>query len=101
MTDPRNNKETINKFELFIKDLTEKELSLLNKMVIHRFKLMGKAQALIAMSTLKVGDNVRWDGKDGIVRRGVILRLNHKTASVKFGDEGYWQVSPQLLIKEN
>ena len=101
MIDPGNNPETIRRFELFIEKLTEKELSLLNKMVIHRFKLIGKAQALLAISRLKIGDKVWWDGKDGIIRRGIIIRLNHKTASVKIGEEGYWQVSPQFLNKED
>lgn len=101
MSEVDNTNSIIRKFELLIKDLTEHELTILNQMVVERIRLMHKAVAIISMSKLNVGDRVSWMGSDGINRSGVILKLNHKTASVKIGKDGYWNVSPQLLKKEN
>ena len=102
MTEQEKLDATICKFALFIQDLTDKELSLLNKMVVDRNKMMRKAKTLFTLSALKIGDTVRWQGKDGMTYRGTIIRLNHKTASVRRAgdDEGWWKISPQLLTKE-
>ncbi|MEO5641838.1 MAG: hypothetical protein ABIQ40_20675 [Bacteroidia bacterium] len=89
------------KFEKLILDLKYHELFLLHEMVVARIKLINKASALVSMSRLKIGDRVSWDGRNGEKREGIIIRLNSKTASVKVGDEAYWNVSPQLLKKEN
>jgi hypothetical protein len=101
MSDIDNTNAIIHKFEPLLKELTQYELTILNKMVVDRIKLMHKAGALISMAGLRIGDRVSWNGSDGIARTGIIIRLNSKTASVNIGDEGYWKVSPQLLRKEN
>lgn len=101
MTEVDNTNAIIKKFEPLLKDLSLYELIILNKMAVERIRLMQKAGALISMSALNVGDRVSWNGRDGIVRTGIIIRLNSKTASVKIGDEGYWKVPPHLLRKEN
>lgn len=101
MPEVDNTHAIIRKFEPLLKELSEHELIILNKMVVERIRLMHKAGALISMSKLNIGDRVSWDGSDGIVRTGIIIRLNNKTASVKTGAEEYWKVSPQLLRKEN
>lgn len=87
------------RFEPILKDLSEHELMILNKMVVERLRLMHKAASLLHLTKFNIGDRVSWDGSDGVVRTGVIIRLNRKTASVKTGEEGYWNVSPQLLRK--
>jgi len=96
-----NTNAIIRKFEPLLGGLTYHELTVLNKMVVERIRLMHKADALVSMSKFHIGDCVSWDGKDGIVRTGIIIRLNNKTASVKIADEGHWNVSPQLLRKVN
>jgi hypothetical protein len=95
-----NTQAIINKFEPLLKGLSNHELSILNKMVVERIRLMHRAGSLVSMSQFTIGDRVSWSGSDGIMRTGIIIRLNHKTASVKIGNEGYWKVSPQLLRKE-
>ena len=95
-----NTHAIMRRFEPLLKDLSGHELTILNQMIVDRIRLMNKAGALISMSTLNIGDRVSWDGSDGIIRTGIIIRLNQKTASIKVGDEGYWKVSPQLLRKE-
>lgn len=101
MSEVDNTNSIIRKFEPLLEGLSNHELTILNKMVVERIRLMHKAGALVYMSKLNIGDRVSWNGSDGIVRTGIIIRLNHKTASIKIGDEGYWKVSPQLLRKEN
>lgn len=92
-----NTHSIIRKFEPFLKDLTQHELVVLNKMVVERIRLMHKPESLISMTKFNTGDRVSWAGSDDTVHTGIIIRLNNKTASVKVGDEGYWKVSPQLL----
>ena len=101
MAELDNTESVIRKLEPVLKGLSFHELTILNKMVVDRIRTIQKAGALVSMSKFNVGDRVFWDGNDGIVRMGIIIRLNHKTASVKTGNEGYWNVSPQLLRKEN
>lgn len=92
-----NTEATIRKFEPMLNELNLPELQILNRMVVQRIRFYQKAKTLTAMSRFHVGDRVSWDGSDGIVRTGIITRLNQKTASVKVGYEEYWKVSPQLL----
>ena len=101
MIDIDNTNAIIRKFEPLVISLTAQELTILNQMVVERIRLINKAGALASMSKLNIGDRVSWDGRDGTVRIGIIIRLNHKTASVKIGNNEHWNVSPQLLRKEN
>ena len=100
MSELDNTNAILRKFEPMLAGLSFQELTILNKMVVDRIRLMHKAGALVSMSKFNVGDRVSWNGKDGMSRTGIITRLNQKTASVKIGDKEYWNVSPQLLIKE-
>ncbi len=100
MSNIDNTQALIRKLEPLLKDLSYHELTVLNKLVLERIRLVHKANTLISMSQFHVGDRVSWDGNDGIVRTGVIFRLNQKTVSVRTGNEGYWNVSPQFLRKE-
>ena len=100
MSELDNTTAIIRKFEPLLEGLTYQELTVLNNMVVERIRLMQKAEALIWMSKFHVGDRVSWMGRDGTTHSGILVRLNQKTVSVKTGDEGQWNVSPQLLRKE-
>lgn len=97
MSEIDNTQAIMRKFEPILKDLSEHELVILNRMIVERLRLMHKATSLLHLTKFNIGDRVSWDGSDGVIRTGVIIRLNNRTASVKTGDEGYWKVSPQLL----
>lgn len=96
-----NTNAIIRKFEPLLEGLSNNELTILNQMVVARLRLMQKAGALISISKFNVGNRVSWNGRDGTVRVGVIIRLNQKTASITTGNKEYWNVSPQLLRKED
>lgn len=100
MSEADNTNAIIRKFEPILKGLSFYELSVLNRMVVNRIRLMQKAGALVSMSQFHVGDRVSWDGTDGIIRIGIVTRLNQKTISVKTGEKGHWNVTPQFLRKE-
>ncbi len=101
MSEVDNTNAILRKFEPVLHGLTIQELSILNKMVVERMRLIQKAGAIVSMSKFNISDRVSWDGSDGVTHIGIIIRLNHKTASVKTDHNGYWNVSPQLLRKEN
>jgi hypothetical protein len=44
---------------------------------------------------------LRFTANDGMLRRGVILRLNRKTGSLQTNGGHLWKVSPGLLRKAN
>ncbi len=94
-----NTPSIIRKFEPILTGLTRHELLVLNKMVVERLRLMDKAESLLSLTKFNVGDAVAWDGSDGKVHSGIIIRLNNKTASIKVGTNEHWKVSPQLLRK--
>ena len=101
MSEIDNTNAIIRKFEPVIEGLSYNELSILNQMVVERIRLMQKAEALVSMSKFNIGDRVSWAGRDGFVHVGIIQRINHKSISVKVDENGHWNVSPQLLRKEN
>ena len=100
-SDLDNTNSIIRKFEPMLKGLSYLELTVLNKMVVNRIRLLYKAGTLVSMSQFDLGDRVSWDASDGIRRTGIVTRLNQNTLSVKTTDHGHWNVSPQLLTKEN
>lgn len=101
MSELDNTEAIVRKFEPVVTGLSLHELTVLNRMVVERIRTIQKAGAIMYMSKFNVGDRVFWDGKDGERRSGIIMRLNHKTASVKTSEDGYWKVSPHFLNKEH
>lgn len=100
MSELDNKAAIIRKLEPLLSNLSGYELTVLNRMIVERVQLRNKAEELISMSKFNVGERVSFNGSDGIVRTGIIIRMNRKTASVKINDNTYWTVSPQLLRKE-
>lgn len=96
-----NTEAIIKKFQPVVESASLHELTVLNKMVVQRIRLMHKANTVVSLASFNIGDRVTWWGSDGVQRTGIIIRINQKTVSVKVSDEGfYWNVSPQLLKKD-
>jgi hypothetical protein len=87
-------------YEIPLNNLSFQELKWLNQMVLKRIKFIHHLNTMGSLSKLHIGDKVKWTDYDGMERKGVIIRINAKTASVQSDDDnGWWRISPHLLTK--
>jgi len=84
-----------------IKNLNEEDLLLVNRLIIERLKLISQAKSIRLMADFSSGDRIWFHGPDGQSKKGTILRLNKKTASIRTGDGHTWNVHPGFLKKES
>ncbi|MDR7151507.1 hypothetical protein J2W49_003483 [Hydrogenophaga palleronii] len=97
-----SSKQTILDRELFteaLRHMGEEDLLYLNRMVIERLNLLAQAKSTVELAQFAEGDRVHFTTNDGSVKRGIVLRLNKKTASVRTDEGQSWKVSPGLLSK--
>lgn len=99
MSSLMNDKE-IKRIEDFIKSLGENELVYINRLVIERLKLLSQERSTKQMMRFNIGERVSFITPDGAMKRGIITKINKKTASVDTSDGGQWNVSPGLLSHE-
>ncbi|MFV0680716.1 hypothetical protein [Ottowia sp.] len=95
-------KQTLLDREMFtqaLRHMGEDDLLYLNRMVVERLNLLAQAKSTVALAQFAEGDRVQFTANDGSVKRGVVLRLNKKTASVRTDEGQNWKVSPGLLSK--
>jgi hypothetical protein len=96
-------KRTVLDRELFVQALRhmdEDDLLYLNRMVVERLNLLAQARSTVQLAQFAEGDRVEFTSNDGAIKRGTVLRLNKKTASVLTDDAQNWKVSPALLRKQ-
>jgi hypothetical protein len=86
-------KNTIN-----LDDLSEKELLDLNREIIRRLELHRNMRRQSQLMAFRIGDKVVFETELGPIK-GMIVRLNQKTATVETDDGRSWRVSPGLLSK--
>lgn len=97
-----SSKQTLLDRELFVQALRhmgQEDLLFLNRMVVERLTLLAQARSTVQLAKFAQGDRVEFTTQDGIVKHGVVLRLNKKTASLRTDDAQNWKVSPALLRK--
>ena len=83
--------------EFDVDKLNREELLELNRRIVERLKHLSNRETLEISKKFRVEDMVEFrSGKTMI--RGVIIRINRKTLSVKT-KEGQWNVPPQFLKK--
>ena len=88
--------------ELFVQALrhmSEEDLLFLNRMVVERLNLLAQARSTVQLAQFAEGDRIEFTTSDGVVKQGVVVRLNKKTASLRRDDAQNWKVSPSLLRK--
>ena len=88
--------------ELFVQALrhmSEEDLLFLNRMVVERLNLLAQARSTVQLAQFAEGDRVEFTTSDGVIKQGVVVRLNKKTASLRTDDAQSWKVSPSLLRK--
>jgi hypothetical protein len=95
-------KHTVLDRELFtqaLRHMGEADLLYLNRMVIERLNLLAQARSTVQLAQFAEGDHVHFTTNEGLMKHGVVVRLNKKTASLLTEDGQNWKVSPALLHK--
>ena len=98
-----SSKQTLLDRELFVqalRHLGEDDLVYLNRMVVERLNLLAQARSTVQLAQFAEGDRVEFSTSDGTLKRGTVMRLNKKTASLLTDDGQNWKVSPALLRKQ-
>ncbi len=88
------------KWEPILEDLNYFDLHVLNTMIVNRMRMIRQTGTVMTMSKFNIGDMVSWYGNDEVRRTGKIIKMNSKSVSVLINNQGYWNVSPELLNKE-
>lgn len=83
--------------ELDIDGLDIAALMALNARVVERLQFLHQQKTTAALQEIKIGSAVMFEGPDGVVIHGIVIRRNRKTVSVHADDERQWNVSPSLL----
>ena len=91
------NQLDIPKVEDFIKQLNEQELRYLNRLIVDRLNILSQVKSSVKMAAFHNGQRVSFVDSDGLERKGHIIRLNKKTASITTDDGHQWNVAPGLL----
>ena len=66
-------------------------------LAVEAIKLRRTALARGSVRSLRIGDSVRFKNRNGSHQRGVVTKLNRKTAVVDCGAGGSWRVTASLL----
>ena len=66
-------------------------------LAVEAIKLRRTALARGSVRSLSIGDSVRFKNRQGSTQRGVVTKLNRKTAVVDCGAQGSWRVTASML----
>lgn len=80
-----------------IDSLDEAALVELNTRIVARLQFLHAQRTAAALQDIRVGSGVTFEGHDGTMIRGIVIRRNKKTVTVHTDDERQWNVSPTLL----
>lgn len=84
-----------------IDNLREAELVDLNHRIVARLRFLHQMRAHTDMLEFKIGDRVTFRSSGQSQVGGMVTRYNRKTVTVITDDGQQWNVSPQLLSKED
>ena len=84
-----------------LRHMGEEDLLFLNRMVVERLNLLAQARSTVHLAQFSEGDRIEFTMNDGTVKRGIVVRLNKKTASLRTDEGQQWKVSPTLLRKQS
>jgi hypothetical protein len=80
-----------------IDGLSEDELVALNARIVERLRFLHQQKTTSALQEIKIGSGVMFEGPDGAMIKGIVIRRNRKTVTVHANNDRQWNVSPQLL----
>ena len=92
-------KHSAKELERLIQSLDETDLIHLNRIIVERLNLLSQMNASIKLSDFHNGQKVSFRTQEGEIKKGIILRLNKKTASILTEDDMRWNVHPEFLTK--
>ena len=84
--------------EIDLDAMSEDELRSLNREIVRRLEALSFARHKIALLSFHAGARVSFEA-DGQTIKGVVVRVNNKTATVVAVDGRNWRVSPGFLRK--
>lgn len=82
-----------------INRLDEKQLYLVNELVVERIKLLRKERENSELNSFHIGDMVSFKDDDGKVINGLIIKINKVTVGILSEDKKRWKVPPSFLTK--
>lgn len=85
------------KIGIDIDGLDEAMLIALNRRIVERLQFLQQQKTVAALQEIKIGSGVMFEGPDGAIVRGFVIRRNRKTVTVHTDDDKQWNVSPSLL----
>jgi hypothetical protein len=91
----------IPRIEDFIKKLGEKDLIYLNNLIIERLKVLSQIRSSKFMAEFHAGQRISFDGPDGKIKKGFIVRMHKKTVSIRTDEGENWKVAPGFLRNED
>lgn len=83
-----------------IDNLTEEELSDLNRRIVQRLKFLESQHTHREMMQFSIGENVSFAPPGKARQAGVLVRHNKKTVTIITEGGRRWNVSPHLLSRE-
>ncbi len=90
--------QPIAEFEHFLNRLSEANLRLLNRMIVERLKLYHKARDLNQLARFNIMDNVSFQHNDQTIT-GIVVRLNHRSMTIRTLGGHQWNVAPSFLTR--
>jgi hypothetical protein len=84
-----------------IKKMGEDDLIFLDRVIADRLNLIAQAKSTVLMAEFHAGERVCFQEKAGVMKSGVMIRLNRKTASIRTDDGYLWNVFPGFLKRES
>ncbi len=83
---------------LDLSNLSVDQLIELNRDVVDRVKILRQKESYMALARFNIGDRVFFESNMGTIK-GIIVKLNKKTATIHSDDHRHWNVSPHFLKK--
>ncbi|MFD1196936.1 hypothetical protein ACFQ3K_01140, partial [Brucella gallinifaecis] len=75
-----------------IDGLDEAMLIALNRRIVERLQFLQQQKMVAALQEIKIGSGVMFEGPDGAIVRGFVIRRNRKTVTVHTDDDKQWNV---------
>ncbi len=80
-----------------IEDMTIEQLLELNEVICERIDYLRSKQDQNILNSLCLGNQVRFQNKEGHTEFGIVTKINRKTVVVLTKDRKQWKISPGML----